>query len=125
MSVDYEEGRRLDQARKDARKKWSDDLSNQALIEIGRAERAFDEWLHANAEALLNPDPWRPIEELPEKWKDGRRLLLAFWLHNKPDTEYCVVAASWIDGEGWMIDEETQWYPYPPTHFRELKGPGQ
>lgn len=137
MSVDYEEGRRLDQARKDARKKWrwSDDLSNQALIEIGRAEREFDEWLHANAEALLNPDPWRPIEELPEEWKDGR------WIE-------AVVADSADDGARltpgrvFVIrhDGVTRsghnlgWSVYPGyggahdrtfSHFRELKGPGQ
>jgi hypothetical protein len=87
-------------------------------LEMSRS--AIAEALLANAPALIaaaKAAAWRPIETAP---RDGTRIIVAFWLHNKPDTERCAVIAEWVEGEGWMIDEETQWFPYPPTHWRPI-----
>lgn len=77
MAVDYDEGRRLlagaEKARTGTLGEWAD------------AERSLDKFLRTHAEALLNPDPWRGIEEAPKDvWLACRRPSLThpsgFWV---------------------------------------------
>lgn len=101
----------------------------------------FGLFLIAHAEALLNPDPWRPIEEAP---KDGKSVLLAcdYDRHGKQrvslawwDDQFdkSEISGCWI--EGWFYDyQEDENTPmrveFRPTHWKPLpappeKGPGQ
>lgn len=127
MTVDYEEGRRL--------------LAEYRQPHIMLSSKYTDErhalacFLLDHAEALLNPDPWRPISELPEEWKDGR-WIEAVVADNADD------GARLTPGRVFVIrhDGVTQsgynlgWSVYPGyggvsdrtfSHFRNLKGPGQ
>lgn len=68
--------------------------------------------------------PWRPIAELPESLKDGRRVLL--W-HPDPDYSECGAAiAEWMPK---LMNEPPGWYDavglhrIHPTHFAEISGP--
>lgn len=86
------------------------------------------------AEALLNPDPWRPIEEAP---KDGRRVDL--WVKDYADGWFripdCKWSVPWPGADACWLENKPhpdalhdwEWQPidFEPTHFRELKGPGQ
>lgn len=136
--VDYEEGKRLLKGIVEQKAHISTDPAiaydgyEQGLLESRR--ELLSRFMLTHAEALLNPDPWRGIEELPEEWKDGR------WIE-------AVVAESADDGARltpgrvFVIrhDGVTQsgynmgWSVYPGyggahdrtfSHFRELKGPG-
>lgn len=127
MTVDYEEGRRL-------------------LKALGDAEARLAEWMITHAEALLNP--WRPISEAPPlpppdyDWdteiktdpvivravkKDGtERIGEAYqsWVWTVDENMEDVARASW-----WWANDSCDCCYYEmsetPTHFRELKGPGQ
>lgn len=122
MAVDYEEGRRL-------------------LAECKRTLRFGDlqnlgRFMVTHAEALLNPDPWRPISELEAKHKDGRKLDL--WVGDYADggfrlpdcrwgTEYHGAEPCWLELKPHPdAQHDWEWQPidFVPTHFRELKGPG-
>lgn len=143
MAVDYEEGRRLLAARNEAQEKFGDTPKDTDMLIVARAEMAFDNWLHAHAEALLNPDPWRPIEEAPQgevtedvgcrgasEWFEGR--VAPKYQHGRPP--YIIVRRrAWPQEDGWECPGEATyvpglidaWRPLRPTHFREIKGPGQ
>lgn len=59
---------------------------------------------------------WRPIAELPDELKDGRRVLV--WTCN--GYAHVVEWADW--GEDWRNDEML---PIDgPTHFAEINAPG-
>lgn len=120
MTVDYEEGRRL----------WKELSEGPPLY---RDPREWHRWCERNAEALLNPDPWRPISEAP---KDGTEVLGFIDGKGENFNEMVVMFCKKIydDGPFWTMHaddhvalEPTYWAPLPlyPTHFRELKGPGQ
>lgn len=124
MAVDYEEGRRLFEEARHEHSDWEAQWPLNNLIEF----------LLTHAEALLNPDPWRPIEELPEHKRTSRDLLLKVPKKSWPG--YRLVVGHWacdLSGEeqppykGWYCDDgiELMRSLPEPTHFRELKGPGQ
>ena len=125
MAVDYEEGRRLLKAFGDAEYKWETATEGGTrhgapeLHACEAAEARLAEFMLTHAEALLNPDPWRPIEEaINIQHKEGVKYALAHQI----DPDWTCLA----DGPP---DEEGRWYcdgwHVEPTHFRELKGPGQ
>lgn len=108
MTVDYAEGKSLIEA-------WD---------KIGTVDTHEDlfNWFYANAEALLNP--WRPISELPEEWKDGREVLLCA----KPDLNFTMVG-TWEPREedspwAWRSIEGTAHHTDCFTHFRPIEPPG-
>lgn len=142
MAVDYEEGRRLLAAHKAAEAKLRRWPSAVDVADEMRASTALSNWLYAHAEALLNPDPWRPIEEAPT---DGKSVLLAcdYDRHGKQrvtlawrDDQFdkSEISGCWI--EGWFYDyQEDENTPmrveFRPTHWKPLptppekEGPGQ
>lgn len=110
MAVDYDEGRRLLAAYEDA-------IAHRHGEDIKTASADLKAFFHANREALLNPDPWRPISEATSDMPDNVKYILA----HKDDPEWiCLADGPPEDGrwysDGWHVE---------PTHFRELKGPGQ
>lgn len=130
MAVDYEEGRRLLAAHRtaDARlRRWP---STVDVADEMRASTALSNWLFTHAEALLNPDPWRPIEEAP---KDGTAILAVVDGEFEPGVPFDPDVVHWHPDYGWVNlnwgsefsceYQPTHWKPVP--HFRELKGPGQ
>lgn len=119
MAVDYDEGRRL----LAEVKQWE---TRKGTPEYDVESHSFaiirtNSFVVTHAEALLNPDPWRPIGEAPKR-------LCMVW-----GPEWSVHIAERVNGE-WTTDggdylpadQLTHWMPlpHPPTHFRELKGPG-
>lgn len=87
MAVDYDEGRRLLAEKKAAEKAFdtAEAPSDEQYNELNAAQGAFNNWLRWHAEALLNPDPWRPISEAPKgQWLPCRRPSLkhpsGFWV---------------------------------------------
>lgn len=57
MAVDYEEGRRL---LAEVNAATVDEVTNN--IEYNAATQELSRFMLAHAEALLNPDPWRPVD---------------------------------------------------------------
>ena len=127
MAVDYEalyaEGRRL----------LRDVESGQTLADWGAeiaAEDALKKWLRTHAEALLNTDPWRPIGEADGQIKKDE-IIVDLWAGGDRYPE------CWWSGKRWVsyiagnsgdlsAKSEAQLYEiFAPTHFREIKGPGQ
>lgn len=139
MAVDYEEGRRLLAEKKSAEKAFdtAEAPSDEQYNELNAAQGAFNNWLRWHAEALLNPDPWRPISELEDKHKDGR--IIDLWVRDYADGGFRIPGCKWgIPWPGaapcWLelkphpdALHDWEWQPidFAPTHFRELKGPGQ
>lgn len=137
MAVDYDEGRRLLAAHKATEAKLREWPSAVDVANEMRASTALSSWLYVQAEALLNPDPWRPISEREDKHKDGRKLDL--WVRDYADGGFRVPDCKW--GTPWSgaapcwlelkphpdARHDWEWQPidFVPTHFREIKGPGQ
>lgn len=137
MAVDYEEGRRLYDVWQAERAKLPMIL-NEGHDTTARdvAHARFIDWVEDHAEALLNPDPWRPISELEAKHKDGRKLDL--WVGDYADggfrlpdcrwgTEYHGAEPCWMELKPHPdARHDWEWQPidFVPTHFREIKGPG-
>lgn len=135
MAVDYEEGRRLLAEKKAAEKAFdtAEAPSDEQYNELNAAQGAFNNWLRWHAEALLNPDPWRPISEAP---KD---VLIDIWIDNGSGSgvrwagcHYDQICDQWRQNTPghsvkWVPAKAVTHFclpPDPPTHFRELKGPG-
>lgn len=150
MAVDYEEGRRaLEALQKDI-----DGFDRAVAEHLDEETERADLWteIEVNAEtlrsaltclkALLNPDPWRPIEEAPTDGKSvllacdydrhgKQRVTLAWWDDQFDKSE---ISGCWI--EGWFYDyQEDENTPmrveFRPTHWKPLptppekEGPGQ
>lgn len=129
MAVDYEEGRRL----LASAKAWS--RANKASESYDAESHSWaviqwENWISTNAEALLNPDPWRPISEadgqikrdevIVDLWAEGNRYPECWWSGKR--------WVSYIAGNSGDLpaNYEAQLYEISnPTHFREIKGPGQ
>lgn len=142
MAVDYEEGRRLLKAKNIAFiacNRWPTDIRKNIL---SAATQDLKDFLFSHAEALLNPDPWRPISEAPTDGKSvllacdydrhgKQRVSLAWWDDQFDKSE---ISGCWI--EGWFYDyQEDENTPmrveFRPTHWKPLptppekEGPGQ
>jgi hypothetical protein len=123
MAVDYDEGRRLLAA-------WKAEPERHLAHPYD-----LTRFLLSHAEALLNPDPWRGIEELPEDWKDGRWIEAVVAKNNDERLHLSagrvfVIRHDGVTRSGFNMG----WSVYPGyggasdrtfSHFRELKGPGQ
>lgn len=140
MAVNYEEGRRLlaEVKQWEARKGTPEYDVESHSFAILRA----NSFVVTHAEALLNPDPWRPISEAPTDGKSvllacdydrhgKQRVSLAWWDDQFDKSE---ISGCWI--EGWFYDyQEDENTPmrveFRPTHWKPLptppekEGPGQ
>ena len=78
-----------------------------------------------HAEALLNPDLWRPISEMTDELRDGRPIEFC----DVRDTDWFVSAKFNADATmpnfPWYTEDGISYQEASFTHFRELKGPGQ
>lgn len=136
MAVDYEEGRRLLAEHQAAVEKYLARTGNVVddADAFNDARIILADWLWRNAEALLNPEPWRPIGEAP---KD---VLIDIWIDNGNGSgvrwagcHYDQICDQWRQNTPghsvkWVPAKAVTHFclpPDPPTHFRELKGPGQ
>lgn len=137
MAVDYDEGRRLFEAWTKTREQYQLDYADREYAfrnvdyqDVQWRQSDWLRWTETHAEALLNPDPWRPIEEADKGCGKYRGPSYATW-HPKRNG-WCRGCwnpryhASKAEGY-WQTDggSITQDRDDPPTHFRDLKGPGQ
>ena len=114
MAVDYDEGRRLLAA-------WRETIAllmtpnnhKESAIWAAKdkAEKSMSDWMVTHAEALLNPDPWRPTSKEPS----------ALALRNTVEIYGSHIGSQLSDH---LLDAAT-YVEEVATHFRELKGPGQ
>lgn len=114
MPVDYEEGRRLLAEWKLACERMAETAKDEDFDANETAMRRLQDWFvrDYHAEALLNP--WRPIEELPADWKDGRDVCVSDGLGIYGNARWHPTEECWLNCDGCV-----------PTHFREIEGPRQ
>lgn len=147
MAVDYEEGRRLLAEREAAVKRYLESNLDEDCDTANDVALELTAWFWRHVDAILNPDPWRPIEEAPAQdmacFVCRSKAVFTDYKTGQPSSfgeirdwaEKCE-SAFWLNGQlhqagtGHMYAEEdmseewqpTHWMPIP--HFRELKGPG-
>lgn len=133
MAVDYEEGRKRHEALKQVRDRYtkecnSEDADDQigAENDLYEAEQSYLSWCDTHAEAILNPDPWRPRKTAVRvlgtpyqcRAKDGD----VGYVDGYVSGANGVPCAVFIAEDGYI--ELVPVHALVAPHFRELKGPG-
>lgn len=88
-------------------------------LEIEDALEEADELVQALRESGHLQGPWRPIEELPEEYKDGRGVLVYYKVRHTTVPEYSFASVSHWESGCWQ-NREFFLGIATPTHFREL-----